>query len=296
MLKIQQEFLNLQCANEQLKSNSMAEVTCIIVDDEVQNQQVLERMIDQFCPSVKVLGKAANITEAVELIKQTTPNVVFLDIEMPGGNGFTLFDEIRNPNFYTVFTTAHAEYAIKAIKFAAFDYLLKPINLTELKHAVEKVAEALRSGENKSENAGKMAEVLRSNRKEQRYDFTKIALPTSDGIEFFEVADILRCEADRAYCTFHLTNKRKIIISKSLKEYEDILSEANFFRVHKSNMVNLIHIRKYIRGKGGFVQLSDGSLIAVAVRKKDEFLQTLKHQHVNVVHELDEMPEGDSGN
>lgn len=271
----------------------MTEVTCIIVDDEVQNQQVLERMIDQFCPSVKLLGKAANIAEAVELIGKTSPNVVFLDIEMPGGNGFTLFDEIRNPNFYTVFTTAHAEYAIKAIKFAAFDYLLKPINLTELKHAVEKVATALRSGENKSANAGKMAEVLRSNRKEQRYDFTKIALPTSDGIEFFEVADILRCEADRAYCTFHLVNKRKIIVSKSLKEYEDILSEANFYRVHKSNMVNLIHIRKYIRGKGGFVQLSDGSLIAVAVRKKDEFLQRLKNQHANIVQELDEIPENE---
>lgn len=266
----------------------MAEVTCIIVDDEVQNQMVLERMIDQFCPSVRVLGKAANIAEAVALIDKVKPHVVFLDIEMPGGNGFTLFDEIQNPNFYTVFTTAHAEYAIKAIKFAAFDYLLKPINLTELKNAVEKVAEKLRNGENGTGNAGRMAEVLRSNRKEQRYDFTKIALPTAQGIEFFEVADILRCEADRAYCTFHLVNKRKIIISKSLKEYEDILGEANFFRVHKSNMVNLNHITKYIRGKGGMVQLSDGSLIAVAVRKKEEFLQRLNHQHVNVIHEIEE--------
>lgn len=268
----------------------MAEVTCIIVDDEVQNQMVLVRMIDQFCPSVKVLGRAANIAGAVELIAKENPHIVFLDIEMPGGNGFTLFDEIQNPNFYTVFTTAHAEYAIKAIKFAAFDYLLKPINLTELKNAVEKVAEKLRNGENGTGNAGRMAEVLRSNRREQRYDFTKIALPTGQGIEFFEVADILRCEADRAYCTFHLVNKRKIIVSKSLKEYEDILCEANFFRIHKSHMVNVNHVTKYIRGKGGMVHLTDGSLIAVAVRKKEEFLEHLNHKRIQVIHEFENVP------
>lgn len=266
----------------------MAEVTCIIVDDEIQNQEVLVRMIDQFCPSVKVLGTAGNVAEAVELIGKTSPNIVFLDIEMPGGNGFTLFDEIRNPAFYTVFTTAHAEYAIKAIKFAAFDYLLKPINLTELKNAVEKVAERLRAGDHKASNTGKMAEVLRSNRRDQRYDFTKIALPTSEGIEFFEVADILRCEADRAYCTFHLVNKRKVVISKSLKEYEDVLSEANFYRIHKSNMVNIKHVQKYIRGKGGFVKLTDDSLVAVAIRKKEEFLNYLRNQSNQVEIELDD--------
>lgn len=260
----------------------MAEVTCIIVDDELQNQEVLARMIDNFCPSVKVLGRAESVDHAIEMIDQHKPHIVFLDIEMPGGNGFTLFDRIKSPDFFTIFTTAHAEYAIKAIKFAAFDYLLKPINLTELKNAVEKVAERLRAGGMRNSGGGKMAEVLRVNRKDQKSGFTKIALPTAEGIEFFEVADILRCEADRAYCIFHLVNKRKIVISKSLKEYEDILAEVNFFRVHKSNMVNLAHVKKYVKGKGGLVQLSDGSLVAVAVRKKEEFLNYLSNQHSSV--------------
>lgn len=262
----------------------MIGVTCIIVDDEVQNQEVLARMIDLFCPSVKVLGKANNVEQAVKLIKDTKPDVVFLDIEMPGGNGFTLFDKIKNPSFYTVFTTAHAEYAIKAIKFAAFDYLLKPINLTELKQAVEKIAEKIQSGFLTTNDSGhKMADVLRTNRKNHNYDFTKIALPTSEGIEFYELSDILRCEADRAYCVFHMLNKKRIMVSKSLKEYEDILAEANFFRVHKSNMINVKHVTKYLKGKGGFVQLVDGSLVAVAVRKKEEFFQCLKNQQTEIM-------------
>lgn len=266
--------------------NVMHEVTCIIVDDEIQNQEVLSKMIDQFCPSVKLLGTAESVENAVKLIKDVNPDVVFLDIEMPGGNGFTLFDQIKNPSFITIFTTAHAEYAIKAIKFAAFDYLLKPINLLELKTAIEKVSAKLRSGIYKGDNNERMADVLRSNKKNSSFDFNKIALPTTEGIEFYNVADILRCEADRAYCIFHLTNKRRIIISKSLKEYEDMLTDANFFRVHKSNMVNINHVTKYLKGKGGMVQLSDSSLVAVAVRKKEEFLNFLKNRHKQV--EIDE--------
>jgi two-component system, LytTR family, response regulator len=256
----------------------MAEVTCIIVDDEIQNQEVLARMINQFCPTVKVLGRAENVTDAAQLIESVKPDVVFLDIEMPGGNGFTLFDKIATPPFFTIFTTAHAEYAIKAIKFAAFDYLLKPINLTELKGAVEKVAEKLAANHTDPSNNRKMVEVLQANKRDQNFEFNKIALSSSEGLEFFQVNEILRCEADRAYCIFHVADKRKIIVSKSLKEYEDILEEANFFRVHKSNMVNMNHVKKYIRGKGGFVVLSDDSLVSVAIRKKDELMEILHKQ------------------
>jgi two-component system, LytTR family, response regulator len=252
------------------------EITCIIVDDELENQTILARMIDQFCPTVKVLGKAENVDQAVALIRAHQPDVVFLDIEMPGGNGFTLFDKIENPAFCTIFTTAHAEYAIKAIKFAAFDYLLKPVNLAELKNAVERFAEKLRSGFYHAGDGEKMVDVLRSNHKNQKYDFTKIALPTSEGIEFYEIADIVRCEADRAYCVFHMVGKKRIVISKSLKEYEDLLSEANFFRVHKSNMVNAKHITKYVKGTGGFLKLSDDSMVAVATRKKESVLNWLR--------------------
>ena len=203
-------------------------------------------------------------------------NIVFLDIEMPNGNGFTLFDKVNDPNFYVIFTTAHADYAIKAIKFAALDYLLKPINLTELKSGIEKVASKMREVNGGILENSQRYEVLRTNHKEGiSFDFKKIALPTSEGLEFYQVKDILRCEANRAYCTFHFMGKKRIIVSKSLKEYESILSDANFFRVHKSNMVNVSHISKYLKGKGGQVILSDGSLVNVAVRKKEGLLKVL---------------------
>lgn len=253
------------------------DITCIIVDDEGQNQQVLAKMIDQFCPTVQVVGIAASVNEAVDLIEKHKPHIVFLDVEMPEGNGFTLFDKIDNPEFDVIFTTAHADYAIKAIKFAAMDYLLKPINLIELRTAIEKVAEKLMSKTNEQESNSQKIDVIRSNQSDTSFEFKKIALPTTEGLEFYLVKDILRCEADRAYCIFHLTDKRKIVVSKSLKEYEEILSDANFFRVHKSNMVNVGHIVKYVKGKGGHVILSDNSLVNVAVRKKDELLKVISN-------------------
>jgi two-component system, LytTR family, response regulator len=258
----------------------MEKISCIIVDDEIQNQEVLARMLDQFCPTVEVLGRAPSVDEAILLIDKFKPKIVFLDVEMPGGSGFTLFDRITKPTFFTIFTTAHADYAIRAIKIAALDFLLKPINLTELRIAVEKVAERLRNQSENDQTNTKKIEVLNANKRGNNFEFKKIALPTTEGLEFYLVKDILRCEADRAYCIFHLTGKRRIVVSKSLKEYVDILEEASFFRVHKSNMVNVQHITKYIRGKGGHVLLNDGSLVAVAVRKKEELLAVLAHHNV----------------
>jgi two-component system LytT family response regulator len=256
----------------------MNQLTCIIVDDEPQNQRVLEIMIDQFCPDVRVLAKASSVSEAVELISKHSPNIVFLDVEMPNGNGFTLFEKIPNPNFFVVFTTAHADYAIKAIKFAALDYLLKPISLGELKVAIQTASlKMLENGTFKKSNA-KRIDVLNSNNESAFFNFKKIALPTQEGIDFFKLRDILRCEADRAYCRFYLVGGKKILVSNSLKEYETIMESANFFRVHKSNMVNVNHITKYIKGNGGQVILTDNSLINVAVRKKDELLKILANK------------------
>ena len=258
----------------------MDKITCIIVDDEIQNQEVLARMIDQFCPNVEVVGRAPGVDEAMKLINEFNPKIVFLDVEMPGGSGFTLFDKITHPKFFTIFTTAHADYAIRAIKVAALDFLLKPINLTELRTAVAKVDERLRTNSENDTTNSKKIEVLNANKRGNNFEFRKIALPTTEGLEFYTVKNILRCEADRAYCIFHLQDKRRIVVSKSLKEYVDILEEANFFRVHKSNMVNVEHITKYIRGKGGHVLLSDGALVSVAVRKKEELMQVLANYDV----------------
>lgn len=251
------------------------QLNAVIVDDEPQNREVLDKMLDKFCPTVKVKGMAGDVDEAVKLIHEHQPDIVFLDVVLPEENGFALFDKIpkSDQNFAVIFTTAHADYALKAIKFAALDYLLKPLSVGELRGAIARVSEAkalASSGE-----ARNKIDVLKSNQKNEEFEFRKIALPTQEGLEFHTVNEIIRCEANRAYCIFHLTKGRRIVVSKSLKEYEEILSEANFFRLHKSNMVNVAHIKKYVKGKGGSVILSDDSEVSVAVRKKDALLKIL---------------------
>lgn len=243
----------------------------IIIDDEEINRKTLSKMLDLYVPDIEVVGLAESSDEGLKLIESKHPEIVFLDIEMPEKTGFDMLKEIKNPTFQIIFTTAHAEYAIKAIKFAALDYLLKPINLNELKIAVEKAIKALKDGENIS---GKI-DIVTANKPSTHFEFNKIALPTLDGIEFYNTEDIIRVEADRAYCKFYLKSGKEILVSKSLKEYEDILEECNFFRTHKSHMVNLSTIMKYVKGKGGYVILEDGSHVDVSVRKKEQLISLL---------------------
>lgn len=248
-------------------------LTAVIVDDEEKNRTTIERMLQNFCPQVKILGKADSVKAAIELMEQEMPDVVFLDIEMPGGNGFTLIEHYPAPGFEVIFTTAHDLYAINAIKFAALDYLLKPLNILELKEAVAR-AEKKVADKSGSENRMKF-EVLRSNLNQSDRKFTKIAMPTSEGIDFIEANDILVAQADRSYAQFHLKGGKKIIVSKPLKEYEELLEQCNFFRVHKSHMINLNHVEKYVKGKGGYVIMNDGSHVDVSVRRKEALLQVL---------------------
>ncbi|MEX1003081.1 MAG: LytTR family DNA-binding domain-containing protein [Crocinitomicaceae bacterium] len=247
-------------------------ITCVIVDDEEHVRSSLTKMLDMFCPNVRILGTAENISRAKELIEERQPNLVFLDVEMPGGSGFELLESLDNINFQVVFTTAHAAYAIKAIRYAAMDYLLKPINVDELKEAVNKCA----NSKTNPQALNQQVEVLKTNRRNENFVFSKIALPTAEGMEFFNLKDVIRCEADRAYCKFHLTDKKKIHISKPMSEYQEILTQGNFIKVHKSNIVNLSHVEKYIKGKGGQLVLTDGSLVNVAVRRKEAVVNALK--------------------
>lgn len=248
-------------------------ITALIVDDEEKNRETLAKMFDMFCPDVKVIGKAEDANSAYEIIQKDKPQVVFLDIEMPGGDGFSLIEKFDTIDFQIIFTTAHAAYAIKAIKFAALDYLLKPINLNELKVAVEK---AIANKDSKSNlELDKKIEVLKDNRVNNNFEFQKIALSTLEGIEYYSIDQILRCEADRAYCKFHFVGGKQILVSKPLSEFEELLNECNFYRVHKSNMVNLAHIKKYVRGAGGYVILSDDSHVDVSVRRKEDLMVVL---------------------
>lgn len=250
--------------------------TCIIVDDEERNRETLERMLNNFCPQVQILGKADSVKAAIQLMEQEMPDVIFLDVEMPGGNGFTLLEHYPEPSFEVIFTTAHDLYAINAIKFAALDFLLKPININELQEATKRAEKKL--GKKSGNDNQRKFEALRSNLIQSDKKFTKIAIPTSEGIDFVEADDIIIAQADRSYAQFHMKSGKKIIVSKPLKEYEELLEECNFFRVHKSHMVNLNHIEKYVKGKGGYVIMDDGSHVDVSVRRKEELLKVLTQQ------------------
>jgi len=244
----------------------------IIIDDEQKHRETLSRMLRAFCPGVNILGTAHSVEEALSLIKNFSPNLIFLDIEMPSGNGFTIFDHFDAPPFEVIFTTAYDMYAINAIKFAALDYLMKPINIGELKDAITRAEKVIGS---KHSHMNAKINALKTNLQLEDRSFTKIALPSSEGIDFISAKVIIRVEADRAYSNFYLDSGKRIMVSKPLKEYEALLEACNFFRIHKSHMVNLNHLDKYIKGKGGYVIMKDGSHVDVSVRKKDELLRKL---------------------
>ena len=247
-------------------------IKAIIVDDESKHHNTLSKMLQTFCPKVNVVGFAHSVEEALTLIKSSEPNLVFLDIEMPTGNGFELFDSFEDPTFEVIFTTAYDLYAINAIKYAALDYLMKPINIQELKEAIARAEKVL--AKKNSQSSAKI-DTLKSNLQLDDRRFTKIALPSLDGIDFIKANDIIHVSAERSYSNFFLEGGKRIMVSKPLKEYETLLEACNFLRIHKSHMVNLDHLDKYVKGKGGYVIMKDGSHVDVSVRKKDDLLRKL---------------------
>lgn len=247
-------------------------IRAIIVDDEERHHSILSKMLNNFCPNVNIVGAAYSVNEVINQIEEHQPNLLFLDIEMPGGNGFTIFDHFEEPPFQVIFTTAFDLYAINAIKYAALDYLLKPINIQELKNAVERAEKVLQK--QSTENLEKI-QALKSNIQLHDKGLTKIALRSSQGIDFVEADEVIRVEANQVYSNFYLNSGKKILVSKPLGEFESMLESCNFFRVHKSHIINLKHIAKYVKGKGGYVIMKDGSNVDVSVRKKDKFLKRL---------------------
>jgi two-component system LytT family response regulator len=239
----------------------------VIIDDEVKNIRVLKKMLAEFCPEIDVIAEAKDARQAVDVIDLHKPALVFLDIEMPYGNAFDLLDKLMPVNFEIIFITAFNEYALKAFKYSALDYLLKPVNINELKIAVAKAAERVNS---KSMNV--QLNNLLQNLQKKNEALRKIAISSKDGLLFVAVEDIFRCEASGAYTYIFTRENGKIISSKNIKEYEAILPENIFFRVHHSHIINLNEIKKYHRGRGGYVEMKNGSLIDIAVRRRDEFL------------------------
>lgn len=242
----------------------------LLVDDEKRGRELLKMILATNCPEVKVIGEASNIKEAHALILQMEPDLVLLDIEMPGGTGFDLLSKFEEVTFDVIFITAFDKYAIKAIKFSAMDYLLKPVDEEELISAIKRAEH----NQNKKANKERVKNLVSNVRKSS--DNQKIGLTSGEGLEFIEIKHILRCEADGKYTSVFLHDGKKLLVSKNLKEFEDLLTDYNFFRIHHSHLVNLDYIKKYQSGRGGYVVMSDGSTITVSQRKKDDFLSSLK--------------------
>jgi len=244
-----------------IKKRSMT-LNAIIVEDEANSREILRNYIAKYCPSVSLVGEASNINEAYELVQNNEVQLVFLDVEMPFGNAFDFLDKIPDREFETVFVTAYNQYAMDALNNHAAYYLMKPINIDELIKSVEHVTEIL-SKEKALDN-----QILQP--KINKID-DKITLPDQDGFQILNVKEILYCKANSNYTEIFLSDK-KILISKTLKYFEEALADFAFARIHKSYLVNVNEIHKYKKGKGGSITLSNGKELMVSASRKKELL------------------------
>jgi len=243
-------------------------VKAIIVDDESSSRITLTNMVTDFCENIEVVGEADSVSQAVEVINLHQPDLVFLDVEMPVHNGFQLFEYFKEPQFNVVFTTAFQKYAIQAFRFSAIDYLLKPIDLEELRVAIAKVQ--------KRKETDLSKEKLKILKENLNNVCKRLALPTINGYHFVELKNIIRCSSENNYTFFHLLGGKKILVSKTLKVYSKLLEDQNFFRISRSDLVNLSHVEQYGRQKRPFVTLSDSTVLNISVRRKDDFLKMIE--------------------
>ncbi|UPK69007.1 LytR/AlgR family response regulator transcription factor [Chitinophaga filiformis] len=248
----------------------MSEIKAIIVDDEQHCIDALQTMLQKKCPEVTVLGGVNSVKEAKDLITELQPDVVFLDVEMPHQNGFELLKLFDKITFDVIFTTAYEQYALKAIKFNALDYLLKPFSIKELQDAVQKCI-SRRNGQ--TETSTSPLEVFLQNMKTLHQTHKKIALPTINGLVFMPVQNIVRCESTGNYTRIFFTDKKNLMVSRPLKEFEELLTDVDFFRVHNSHLINLQQMQSYIQGEGGFALMSDGTQVEISRRRKADFLK-----------------------
>ena len=244
-------------------------IKAVIVDDEPHCCQTLVTLLTRYCPMVEVVGIYHSGRAALPAIKATPPQILFLDIEMPQMNGFELLQQLPEINFELIFTTSYDQYAIKAIRFSALDYLLKPIDREELQKAVQKVSQRL------AHPVSQQIEILLKKIHQPATAINKIALPTMEGLQMVPLDSIISCASDGNYTIFFLKNNKKVIASRILKEIEEMLEDYTFIRVHNSYIVNINEIEKYIKGEGGYLIMSDGSSVDVSRSRKDALLKKL---------------------
>lgn len=238
----------------------------VIVDDIEKFRTNLIQDLNDYCPDLEVVGTADGVVSAAKEIKGKKPDVVFLDIQINQGTAFDLLEIIGEINFKIIFTTASDEYAIKAFKLSAIDYLLKPIDIDELKSAVSKL------------DSGKKDdyELLQSNINEDIKSHKRLALHSQDKIEIVEIGNIIRCESNVNYTQFYFMNGTKMLVTKTLKEFDKMLSEFGFYRVHQSHLINIDFLKEYVKIDGGYLKMKDGASVPISTRKKSSVLSLLK--------------------
>jgi two-component system LytT family response regulator len=242
-------------------------LTAILVDDEKASRETLANYLGRYCPDVELLAQTQSVREGIAAIEKYHPDIVFLDVEMPYANGFDLLDEVKEIDFATVFVTAFSNYAIKALNMSASYYILKPVDIDELIKAVDKIRE-----EKKTNDHTFFSKVLAENLNTADRLEHKIVLPQLNGFEVIRVKDVIRIQANDNFSDFHLVDGSKKVICRTLKHYEELLADFNFLRVHKSHVVNLHYVSRYVKGKGGQLVMSNGSEVEVSQSKKKELL------------------------
>lgn len=245
-------------------------LSAIIIDDEQKGRSALKQKIQDYCPEIEAVHEADTAEKGILLIEKLQPHIVFLDIEMPRMDGFGMLHRLREKDFHLIFTTAYDQYAIRAIRYSAFDYLLKPVDIEELRSAVARIATQPIA------HTAKKLVMLEQNTL-GKDPFHKIAIPSVSGISFFDIGDIIHLEASSNYTTLHFRNHAPVTASKTLKEFEEVLPAEIFFRPHHSHLINLNFIRHYTKGDGGQIEMQNGNLVDLSRRKKDSFLKLIGH-------------------
>lgn len=245
-------------------------LNAIIIDDEANSRNALRKKLLNYCQEVNIIDECENGDEGIKSIEANKPDIIFLDVEMPRMNGFTMLQQLQQYDFEIIFITAYDHYAIKAIKYSALDYLVKPVEITDLKMAVDK---AVLKRKNASGN--KALETLLHNLMTKQKEHHRIAIPSMEGLQFVETSDIIYLEAQSNYTNFHLMGNKKITVSKTLKDFEELLPQNIFIRIHHSYIININCVEKYFKGEGGQVLMKNAVLLDVARRKKEEFMKII---------------------
>jgi len=244
----------------------------ILVDDEWDGIRTLQKMLERYCPQVNVEATCSSAIEAKRQIELLQPDVVFLDIQMPGKTGLELLTELSSKNFEVVFVTAYNEYMLQALQYSAADYLLKPVDEDRLIEAVQRVETRLKDGKKEEQTTALLHNLSRAGNPAEM----RLCLPTLKGFIVLKLEEIIYCEAERMYTIFHLDGGKTVTVSKPLLDYDSMLKDTSFLRIHKSFLINLLHVKEYQKGEGGLVIMSDQAEIEVSRRKKEMFLEKVK--------------------